>query len=336
MRTILRRGVLALCLIAPLVPGNARADDFYRGKTINVVVGYSAGGGFDQYARMLARHMPRFIPGQPTMVVQNLPGAASLLALRHIETTAPRDGTALAMFDPGLIMAHLGPDGVPKLDVTNFRWLGVMLRDTFLCYAWGATGVRTWSDLLKRDQFLIGTTARGANTYANGLILSRVMNAPVRQIAGYPGSNEQRIAVERGELDGNCASWSALPPNWIAEKKINLLVRFSQRRPDDMPEDVPYVNNLTDDPEKKELIEVISSTGDLGRPFVVAKQVPEERVATLRKAFDAMLIDRTFLDEANKQMLPLDPISGKDAEEIVRRIYASGPALLKKVYRTLE
>src|SRR4051812_41792880 len=139
---------LVLALLSPIAADGARADDFYRGKTINAVVGYSAGGGYDQYARTLARHMPRHIPGQPVMVVQNLPGAASLLAIRHVETTAPRDGTTIAMFDPGLITAHLGPDGTPKLDLTQFRWIGAMLRDVRVCYAWGATGVRTWDDLM--------------------------------------------------------------------------------------------------------------------------------------------------------------------------------------------
>ena len=334
-----RRGLrvlVALCGFLALPVGAARADDFYRGKTVNIIVGYSAGGGYDQYARTLARHMPRHIAGQPTIVVQNLPGAASLLAVRHIESSAPRDGTAIAMFDPGLITAHLGPDGTPKLDLTQFRWIGAMLRDVRVCYAWGATGVRTWEDLVRRKEFLIGATARGANAYVNGVILRRVMDAPVRQIAGYPGSNEQRMAVERGELEGNCASWSALPPEWMVGQKVNVFARFSTKRPSDMPENIPYIGDLTKDEVKKELIAVLNAPGELGRPFVLAKQVPDERVTMLRAAFDAMLRDPAFLDEMKRQTLPLDPVSGEEAEDMVGQIYATKPAVLKRVVEILE
>jgi tripartite-type tricarboxylate transporter receptor subunit TctC len=325
-----------LALLAIAAPASPRADDGYRGKTINIFVGYSAGGGYDQYARTLARHIGRRIPGQPAIVVQNMPGAASLLALRHVENTAPRDGTAVAMFDPGLITANLGPDGRPKLDLTQFRWIGALLRDVRVCYAWGATGVRSWDDVLARKEFLIGATARGANAYVNGVILRKVMDGPVRQIAGYPGSNEQRMAVERGELEGNCASWSALPPDWLASQKVNILMRFSPKRPDDMPVSVPYVGDLTPDPEKKELIAVLNAPGELGRPFVMARQVPDEAVNALRSALEATLRDSAFIEEMRKQNLPLDPVSGVEAEEIVRTIYASRPEILKKVVEILE
>ena len=315
---------------------SALADDFYPGKTVNIVVGYSAGGGYDQYARTIARHLPRHIPGQPVMIVQNLPGAASLLAIRHVENNAPRDGTTIAMFDPGLITAHLASDGTPKLDLTQFRWIGTMLRDVRICYAWGATGVRTWDDLMKRKEFLIGATARGANAFVNGIILRKVMDAPVRQIAGYPGSNEQRMAVERGELEGNCASWSALPPDWMAGHKVNVFARFSTKRPADMPEAIPYIGDLTSDPQKKELISVLNAPGELGRPFVLAKQVPDEQLRVLRKGFEATLVDVAFLEEMKKQTLPLDPVSGEEAEEIVRNIYATKPAILNTVVEILE
>ena len=336
MRASVHTGALMLGILCAATLGPAVADDFYRGKTINIVVGYSAGGGYDQYARALARHMPRYIPGQPVIIVQNMPGAASLVAIRHIETSATRDGTAIAMFDPGLITAHLGPDGAPKLDLTQFRWIGAMLRDVRVCYAWGATGVRTWDDLLGRKEFLIGATARGANAYVNGVILRKVMDAPVRQIAGYPGSNEQRMAVERGELEGNCASWSALPPEWTMGKKVNVLARFSTKRPSDMPQEIPYIGDLTNDIQKKELITVLNAPGELGRPFVLAKQVPDERISRLRAAFEAMLRDVAFLEEMKKQSLPLDPVTGEEAEEIVRQIYATKPAVLKKVVEILE
>ncbi|MDB5649971.1 MAG: tripartite tricarboxylate transporter family receptor [Hyphomicrobiales bacterium] len=309
---------------------------FFKGKTISIVVGYSAGGGYDQYARTLARYMGRHIAGQPIIVVQNLPGAASLFAVRHLENNSAKDGTVIAMFDPGLITASVSAEGIPTLDLTAFKWIGAMLRDVRVCYAWAATGVRTWDDLMKRKEFLIGATARGANAFVNGIILRKVMDSPVRQIAGYPGSNEQKLAVERGELDGMCASWSALPPDWLSQHKINTLLRFSPTRPADMPENIPYVNDLTSDPEKKQLLTLLNAPGDLGRPFIVAKQVPAAQVETLRSAFEATLADADFVADMKKQNLPLDPVRGKDAEAIVRTIYSAPPAMLKRMTELLE
>ena len=314
----------------------AQEAEVFKGKNVNIVVGYSAGGGYDQYARTLARHFSRHIPGQPTIVVQNLPGAASLLAVRHLEGNPAKDGTVIAMFDPGLITANLGRDGVPTLDMTHFHWIGTMFRDVRVCYAWGASGVRNWDDLMKRKEFLIGATARGANAYVNGAILRKVMHAPVRQIAGYPGSNEQRMAVERGELEGNCASWSALPPEWMSGDKVNTLLRFSPNRPSDMPESVPYVGDLTTDPAQKELLAVLNAPSDLGRPFIVAMEVPAARVAMLRKAFGETLKDPAFLAEMKRQALPLDPLSGEEAENIVRAIYRAPRSLLKQAVEVLD
>lgn len=145
-----------------------KAQETFKGKNINIVVGYSAGGGYDQYARALARYMGNHIAGQPNIVVQNLPGAASLLAVRHLDSNPAKDGTVIASFDPGLITAHLSPDGVPKVDFREYKWIGAMLRDIRVCYAWHATGVKTWKDMMARKEFLIGATARGSNAYVNG------------------------------------------------------------------------------------------------------------------------------------------------------------------------
>lgn len=326
----------AALLLASTSQTPAQSSEPFKGRTINIVVGYSVGGGYDQYARTLARHLGKHIPGAPTIVVQNLPGAASLLAVRHLESNPAKDGTVMAMFDPGLITANITPEGVPKLDLTEFHWIGTMLRDIRVCYAWAATGVRTWQDLMARKEFLIGATARGANAYVNGAILRKVMNAPVRQIAGYPGSNEQRMAVERGELEGNCASWSALPPEWISGDKINTLLRFSEKRPPEMSQSVPYVADLTSDPETKELLTLLNAPGELGRPFIVSKQTPAHNVNQLRRAFEAALVDRDFLAEMAKQSLPLDPLRGDEADAIVRRIYDAPRALLQKAVTVLE
>jgi tripartite-type tricarboxylate transporter receptor subunit TctC len=326
--------VLALCPAPRHVL--AAEDEFYKGKTVTLVVGYSVGGGYDQYARALARHLGSRIPGNPSVLVQNMPGAASLTAVRYLDSNAPRDGTVITTFDPGLITESFASPEVFKVRFSDYQWVGTMLRDIRICYAWGATGIKTWDDMMKRKEFLIGTTAKGSNAYVNGAILRKIFNAPVRQIAGYPGSNEQRLALERGELEGNCGSWSAMPQDWVVHDKFNPLVRFSPKRPPDMPESVPFISDLATTVEQKDLLAVLNASAELGRPFIVGKTVPPQRVAVLRTAFRAALDDPAFRAEAQAQSLPLDPVPGEEAAAIIGKIYAASPELARKVKDVLE
>jgi tripartite-type tricarboxylate transporter receptor subunit TctC len=322
--------------IGPVTQHAAAADEFFKGKTVTLVVGYSAGGGYDQYARALARHLGSAIPGNPSVLVQNLPGAASLTAVRYLDANAPKDGTAITMFDPGLITESFASPDLFKVKLSDYQWIGTMLRDIRICYAWAATGIKTWDDMMRRKEFLIGTTAKGSNAYVNGAILRKVFNAPVRQIAGYPGSNEQRLALERGELEGNCGSWSAMPQDWLVHDKINPLVRFSPKRPADMPQSVPFISDLATTAEQKDLLAVLNAAAELGRPFIVAKAVPPERVNVLRTAFRAALDGGAFKAEAQAQSLPLDPVPGEEAAAIINKIYAAPPELARKVKEVLE
>jgi len=324
-------GVLAAGSLQP-----ARAQDFYRGKTVTIVVGYSAGGGYDQYARLVARHLGRHIPGQPTVIVQNMPGAASMTSVRHLDANAAKDGTVITTFDPGQVLETIAAPEVHKVKFSEFRWIGALLRDIRVCYASTVSGIKTWDEMMARKEFLIGNTARGSNAYVNGAILRKVFRAPVRQISGYPGSNEQRLALERGELEGNCGSWTAIPQDWIVNHKINALLRFSPKRPADMPASVPFVNDLATTQEQKDLLDILNGSGELGRPFIVSKQVPPERVTALRAALEAMLKDDAFLAEAQKQNLLLDPVSGEEAEKIIATIYAAPAELNRKVKDVLE
>ena len=335
-RAEIGRFLVAVLVVAAMLPARAGAQEpFYAGKTVTLVVGYSAGGGYDIYARMLARHYGRHIPGNPNVIVQNMPGAASMTSVRYLDATAPKDGTVITTFDPGLITQVLTADK-PVVNFANFQWIGTLLRDIRICYAWSATGIKTFGDMMKRREFMIGTTAKGSNAYVNGAILRNVFKAPVRQIAGYPGSNEQRLALERGELEGNCGSWTAMPQEWLVNRKINALLRFSATRPVDMPAEVPYVLDLAQTQEQKDVIDILNSPGELGRPFIVAKQVPAERVATLRAALQATLRDEAFLAEAKKQSLLLDPVAGEEAEKIMSQIYAAPAELIRKAKDVLE
>jgi tripartite-type tricarboxylate transporter receptor subunit TctC len=326
--------VLAICP-APR-PAAAAEEEFFKGKTVTLVVGYSAGGGYDQYARALARHLGSRIPGNPSVLVQNMPGAASLTAVRYLDANAPKDGTVITTFDPGLITESFASPDIFKVRFSDYQWIGSMLRDIRICYAWAATGIKTWDDMMKRKEFLLGTTAKGSNAYVNGAILRKIFNAPVRQIAGYPGSNEQRLALERGELEGNCGSWSAMPQDWLVNHKINPLVRFSPKRPADMPPGVPFVGDLATTSEQKDLLAVLNASAELGRPFIVAKAVPPQRVQVLRSAFQAALANEAFMAEAQAQSLALDPVPGEEAAAVIKKIYSASPELARKVKDVLE
>jgi tripartite-type tricarboxylate transporter receptor subunit TctC len=321
---------IAIALLIALAATPGRAQDFYASKTINLVVGYSAGGGYDQYARLLARHFGRYIPGHPNIVVQNMPGAATLTAVRALSVNAPRDGTAITMFDPGLLLESLSQPERFKVRFSDYQWIGGMSREVTLCYAWHATGIKTLNDMLARKEFLIGLTAKGSAVYANGRALQKLFNAPIRQIAGYPGSNEQRIAVERGELEGACASWSAIPPDWARNHRVNPLVRFAPTQPADMPA-TPYVNDLARNDDDRALLNILNAPGELGRPFIVAREVPRERVQMLTDALARTLKDATLLAEAGKQSLPIELFSAEESETIIRNIYAASPDLIRRV-----
>jgi hypothetical protein len=298
--------------------------------TVTLIVGYSAGGGYDQYARLLARHFGRHIPGNPGVIVQNMPGAATLNAVRALSANAPRDGTAITMFDPGLILESLSQPERYKVRFSDYQWIGAMSREVTICYAWHATGIRTLADMLARKEFLIGLTAKGSAVYANGRALIKLFDAPIRQIAGYPGSNEQRLAVERGELEGACASWSAIPQDWAKNRKINPLVRFAPTQPADMPV-TPFVNDLARSQADRNLLNILNAPGELGRPFIVARDVPHERVRLLTDAFVRTLRDPALLAEARKQSLPIELFSAEESQRIIQAIYSASPELIRRV-----
>jgi tripartite-type tricarboxylate transporter receptor subunit TctC len=336
-RKISSRVLPVVALLPALVAGEPALaqDSFYKGRTVTIVVGFSAGGGYDQYARLVARHLGKHIPGNPSVIVQNMPGAATLTSVRYLDATAPKDGTVITAFDPGLILETIAKPGLHKMTFSDYRWIGALLRDIRVCYASQRSGVRNWDDLMKRKEFVIGNTARGS-TYINGAILWKVFHAPVRQVSGYPGSNELKIALERGEIEGNCGSWTALPQDWIANRHVNTLIRYSPKRPDDMPESVPFANDLASTQQQKDLLDVLNGSGELGRPYIVAQQVPADRAQVLRTTFAAMIEDAAFLADAQKQKMLLDPVSGEEAERIIARIYGASPDLKARVKEFFE
>lgn len=312
-------------------PGVAQAQNPVEFRTINIVVGSTAGGGYDTYARTLARHISRHIPGQPNLIVQNMPGASSLKAVKYLDTGPPTDGSVITAFNPGLLNESLlGADKI-GIKFTDVAFVGSITRDLRACYAWGATGIKTFDDLKRAKQFNMGAPAPGTSSYINEAILKNMFGINVRQVTGYAGSAQQRLAIERGELDGDCGAWSSVTPDWVANDRINPLITFTRLPIPKLRPGVPFAGDLAPTKEAKDVLNILMAADALGRPFVVSKQVPAGRLAVLRKAFDATMNDAQFLAETRKLDLPVEgPIAGPEAEQIVATIYAAPPSLIAR------
>jgi tripartite-type tricarboxylate transporter receptor subunit TctC len=317
-----RAWVFACALIAISVLGPAaRAQDFYKGKTFTIVVGFSPAGGFDNYARVLARYFGKHIPGNPTVIVQNMPGAGSLTSVRYLNLTAPKDGTVMTIFNPGLItQSVVQPDRV-NLDFRQYSWVGVATPDFRVCYGYGPNGIKSWDQLMHGGkQFIIGSTGKGSGNYINGATLRIVFHAPVKQVLGFPGSAEQRLAIEQGELDGDCGSYSSIPQDWISKGLAHTFVRFIQTRPAEIPESAAYIGTFATTDDQKQLLRVLDGGDEVGRPFIMSNQVPRDHLAIVRKAFDETMKDSGFLADMAKEQLPVHPLTGDQAEKIVREL----------------
>jgi tripartite-type tricarboxylate transporter receptor subunit TctC len=325
----------ALALSAAFTAPALAQADFYKGKTVTIVVGFTPGGGYDINARGLARHLGKHIPGNPTIVVQNAPGAGSLSAVRNLDANLARDGTVVVTFNPGLVTQSFVQPETVKVDFRNVSWLGVVAADYRVCYGFGPDGVKTWADMMSRKSFILGSTAKGAGNYINGATLRIVFNAPVRQILGFPGSAEQRIAIERGELDGDCGAYASITPNWIAEKKVHPFVRFSETR-GEAPESAVYVGTFAKTGDQRSLLNLLSGGDEIGRPFIMSKQVPADRLAILRQAFNATMKDPAFIADMQKLGHPVQPLPGEQAEAIVAKMSGAPPAVLKKARAIYE
>lgn len=331
----------AACLAASLATFAAPAQaqgvaDFYKGKSMTIVVGFSPGGGYDVYARLLARHIGRHIPGTPDVIVQNAPGAGSLTAVRQLDATLAKDGRYMTAFNPALLLESLVNPEKTKFNFANLSWIGSMYPDVRVCYFWHTTGIKSWNDLVARKEVNIGATGHGTGAYVNAAILKNLFNLPVRIILGFPGGQEQLIAIERGELDADCGSWSSVPQDWLRDGKVTPLVTFSAGKVEGMPESVRYLGEFAKTQEQKDVLSFLTAGGELGRPYVMAQAVPAERVAAVRRAFDASMKDPALLAEAAKINAPIIPTPGERAKEIIERIYASSPQVVEKAKKVIE
>jgi tripartite-type tricarboxylate transporter receptor subunit TctC len=333
------RSVLSVALLAGallLAPRPAQAEDFYKGKRISIIVGSSAGGGFDAYGRAIARHLGNNIPGNPTIIVQNMPGAGSLAALRAVDGTQPKDGTVIVAFNSALILQQIAEPSTVNLDFRRYSWVGIASPIFGVCFGYGPKAVTTWDELMKRQTFFLGGSGKGTISYVNGAILRSVFGAPVKQVLGFPGTAEQHLAIERGELDGDCSDYSSIPRDWLTANKARPFVRFTKEKSEDMPDSIPFAGDFATTDEQKDLFALLTIASDLGRPFLMSRDVPADRVAIIRKGFDATMKDPAFVAEMKKSQLVVHPISGEEAEKIVSKIVTVPPAIIQKAKQIFE
>jgi tripartite-type tricarboxylate transporter receptor subunit TctC len=307
--------------LVTLFCSSVRADDFYKGKSIQLMIGYGPGGGYDVYGRLLARHIGRHIPGNPHIISQNMPGAASLTALRNLDAIAPKDGTAIALFDfVQIVNAVIDPQRT-GLNFRSYNWIGSISEDLSVCYVWATKGISTLGELKQRPQVHMGLTAAGDSQDIRLKMLRRLLGVNVRSVAGYPGTGAQYIALERGELDAGCGGWSSLPLDWRTEGKIKVVVKFSSSVAANLPTTVPYAGDLIPESSKR-VLQLLSNPSQLGKPVIMSQAVPADRVQMVRNAFSATLNDPQFIADAQRLMVDISPRSAAQSMQMLDEIHA--------------
>ena len=329
-----------LCLLGGAAAAQDAVEAFYKGKQIAMVVGSSAGGGYDTYARLLARPMSAAIPGNPTIVVQNMSGAGSNRAAGYIYSVAPKDGTAIGAIFPGAVLQPLLSDQPAPHDPSKFVYLGSANSDVYVCYVRSDAPVKTFKDVLTRE-LIIGASNPGATTYDLPQLLNSVLGAKFKIVTGYPGSREITLALERGEVQGACGiGWTGIEtmyPDWFAKDTVRVLVQLSNTGHADLNKrGVPRAAEFARTEDDRKTIELVFSQGVFGRPYILPPNVPADRVAALRKAFVAALDDKTLRAEAAKMQLDVDPIEGGELQTLVAGLYATPPHLVERARQALS
>jgi tripartite-type tricarboxylate transporter receptor subunit TctC len=337
MRVIVRAGVAvatiaaAACLATPL-RAQPSVEKFYKGKSIDLIIGYPPAGSNDTYARALARHLGKHIPGRPTVVPKNMPGAGSFLAVNFVYGAAPKDGTVLAIGAPTTALdERLGTANV-RFKTAELGWVGRIDSLINIVFMWHTSKVKTFADAQKYESTLSGTGA-GSTVSIYPTVMNNVFKTKFKLIMGYKGSADAQLAVQRGEVEGHSTSWTAVKvghPEWWPKKMISILVQFSLSRHPELP-NIPTAVDLARNDEEKQVISAIMVAAEIGSAFFTAPGVPPERLTALRRAFDATMKDPEFLADAKKIKLTVGPMTGEALQKLVTSVSALSPDMLKKV-----
>ena len=332
---VILSGVLAACLAAA-APACGQQDDarnaadFFAGRKMSLVVDTSAGGGYDAYGRLLARHMGAHLPGSPGIVVQNMPGAGGLTAANWLAQIAPRDGSVIQIMSRSVPLAPLmGTPGV-RFDPLTLSWIGSLNREVLIAFAWTAANVENFEHL-KRQPFSVGVTGPSADSALFTRLSNNLLGTKLKIISGYRGSDAINLAIEQGENEIGTGSWSSLKTrkaDWIADNKIKVLVQFAL---EGLPElkGVPLVGEFAPDERARKAFDIFLAPQEMGRPIVAPPAVPADRLDALRKAMLATTADKEFIAQAERQGLDIDPIGGAQVLALLQRLYALDADLVK-------
>jgi tripartite-type tricarboxylate transporter receptor subunit TctC len=332
-----------LTLLASLsaAPGPASAADYYAGKTIDLLVGAPPGGGYDIYARLVGRHFGRHIPGQPTIVVKNMPGAGSAKAAQFISTMAPKDGTAIAGIMPGAIMGPLLDDRTDALfDPTKVLYVGTANSGTRVCVTLKGSKLETFDDAL-REKAVFGGVSTNDSTQEYGYLHKKTAGARYDVVSGYRGTPDIALAIERGELDGVCgwdwSSFKAQRPDWLRDNKVNVLLQVSlEPHPELTRMGVPTVWQYVKNEDDRKVVELVISQTVFHRSYIAPPGTPPEQLNTLRTAFDATMKDKDLLEEAEKLRIDIEPLSGAKVQELVDKLYATPKEIVERARQAIR
>ncbi len=337
LRSIARLAAASLIAATGLTTA-ARAQSETFDKPVTIYVAGTAGGGIDLLARALARHMGKYLPGSPNMVVQDMPGAGGIRAANFLAEAAPRDGTAIGTFAGGPVIEPLIGARNPGYDMSKFTWVGAVSKDVGVCLSYGTTPFKTVEDLRDKEMIVAGTGA-GSDSDTYPIILNEVLKTKIKLITGYLGTKETIMAIETGEAHGRCSvAYSALKmarPDWLRDRKINVIMQFGLEKSRELP-DVPLVLDLVKNTEDRQLMELLMGTMAVARPFMAPPGVPEGRATALRRAFDKTMLDPGFLAEAQQLQLDVEPTTGEEAQKVVQSMYATPRAVVERAKKLLS
>jgi len=324
--------VLAIALLVPVPAFAQSVEEFFRGKTINFVIGYPTAGAPDIYARLVARHMARHIPGNPNIIARNMPGAGSLIAANHMFNSAPKDGTSFALTSPTMPLEEML--GVPqvKFRASQFNWIGRLATNPNITFIANTSPVKTIKDAFDKVAIL-GATARSSTNAIYPFVLNNVLGTKFRVVTGYEGTAAVMLAIERGEVEGLSSTYDGLKAQreeWLKTKKVNIVVQYLLRRHPELP-DVPTSVEVASTPEQAMILRTVSSGSEIGKFVFTTPEVPADRVVALRRAFDATVKDPDFLAEANKLRIEIDPLSGAELQKIVIETQSIPADLIERV-----
>jgi tripartite-type tricarboxylate transporter receptor subunit TctC len=327
------RAVIALAPVF-FLSGAARAQpavDFYKAKQIEMYLGSSVGGGYDQYGRLLGRHMAKHIPGHPQFVFKNMTGGGGRQAINYVYNVAPSDGTSMGTTLRTIPFDPLYGESQTKIDALKMGWIGSLNSEVSVCVAWHSSPFKTLEDTLK-SEILMGASGPTSNESINARLLNVVAGTKFKLIQGYPGSTEVHLAIERGEVHGRCGfGWDSIVSRykeWLDEKKIHVLVQLGLQKHPDIPE-VPSVLDLVKTVENRQLSEFLVAPNQMGRPFFTPPGVPLERLQILRKAFDETTRDPLFLADAKRQGMEISAMTGEEVRALVQSLYETPPNVVE-------